>query len=305
MMKKQILTVALALLLALLGAAALGEGLTKTGVYYASNAKTQVCDIHVPEGEGPFPVIVLVHGGGFAFGDAGMPIIRPVIDAALARGYAVVSADYRKSSEAVFPAALADVKAAVRFVRRAAARYGFDPERIAVWGESAGAYLALMTALTPEVAALNGDVTVNAELPSSVRALVSFYAPVEFLTLDADAAALGMGGTSFSGPDSFESRFLGAPLGEDAALTATTCWETYTDALPEGFALRAWIQVGDADAKVPYTQSVRFADRLSAVIGEENVRFALLPGADHEDAAFYTAENLAAVLDFLDETMAR
>lgn len=96
-----------------------------------------------------------------------------------------------------------------------------------------------------------------------------------------------------------------APLGEDAALTATTCWETYTDALPEGFALRAWIQAGDVDAKVPYTQSVRFAERLSALIGEENVRFALLPGADHEDAAFYTAENLAAVLDFLDETMAR
>lgn len=302
---KRILAALLALALVLSAAAALGEGLTKTGVYYASNSKSQVCDIHVPEGEGPFPVIVLVHGGGFAFGDAGMPIIRPVIDAALARGYAVVSVDYRKSSEAVFPAALADVKAAVRFVRRTAGRYGFDAERIAIWGESAGAYLALMTALTPEVGALSGDVSVNAELSSAVRALVSFYAPVEFYTMDEEYAALGVSGSTFSGPDSFESRFLGTPVGENRELTYTTCWETYVGELPEGFALNAWIQAGDADTKVPCTQSVHFAQRLEEVIGAQNVRFGLLPGADHEDAAFYTEENLSAVLDFLDDALSR
>ncbi len=120
-----------------------GEASGLTDIKYASNSEAQVLDIHQPEGAGPHPVIVLVHGGGFAFGDQAMPIIQPVIDAAVNAGYAVVSVDYRKSGEAAFPAALADVKAAVRFVRASAEEYGFDADNIAIWGESAGAYLAL------------------------------------------------------------------------------------------------------------------------------------------------------------------
>lgn len=106
------------------------EGLKN--IAYASNSKAQVCDIYLPEGVEKAPVIVLVHGGGFMFGDQGMHVILPVIDKALENGYAVVSVDYRKATEAVFPAALGDVKAAVRFVKAHAMEYGFDPERIAI-----------------------------------------------------------------------------------------------------------------------------------------------------------------------------
>lgn len=271
-----------------------------TGIKYASNSEAQVLDIHLPEGEGPFPVIVLVHGGGFQFGDQAMPIIRPVIDAGTAAGWAVVSVDYRKSGEAAFPAALADVKAAVRFVRANAEQYGLDAGRMAVWGESAGAYLALMTALTPEVAELNGDVAENLEYSSAVSAIVDFYGPVEFWTMDAEYAALGREDTSFGGSESFESKFLGFPVGEDEAATYASYWGSYTDSLPAGFALSAWIQVGDADQNVPCTQSENFAARLGELIGAENVRFSVIEGAGHEDAAFYTDENLSAVLEFLD-----
>lgn len=116
-----------------------------------------------------------------------MSIIQPVIAKALEKGYAVVSVDYRKATEAVFPAALADVKAAVRFVKAHAMDYGWNPEKITVWGESAGAYLSLMTALTPDIPELNGDVTDYDGIPSNVQALVSFYAPVEFYTLYEEA----------------------------------------------------------------------------------------------------------------------
>ena len=269
------------------------------GIKYASNSEAQVLDIHLPEGEGPFPVIALVHGGGFLFGDQAMPIIQPVIDAGTAAGWAVVSVDYRKSGEAAFPAALADVKAAVRFVRANAEQYGFDAERLAIWGESAGAYLALMTAQTPEVAELNGDVTENLECSSAVSALVDFYGPVEFWTMDAEYAALGREDTNFATSESFESKFLGFPVGEDEAATYASYWGSYTDALPADFALSAWIQVGDADQNVPYTQSVNFAERLSALLGEDRVSFSIIEGAAHEDAQFYTEENLAAVLEFL------
>ena len=76
-----------------------------------------------------------------------------------------------------------------------------------------------------------------------------------------------------------------------------------TPSLPADFALKAWIQVGDADQNVPYTQSVNFAERLAEQIGEENVSFSILEGTAHEDDAFYTDANLAAVLAFLDGVM--
>lgn len=265
------------------------------GVAYASGSPAQVCDIYQPEGVDKAPVIVLVHGGGFAFGDQGMELIQPVIKAGLAHGYAVVSVDYRKSSEAVFPAALADVKAAVRFVRANAGEYGFDPDRVAVWGESAGAYLSLMTALTPDVAELNGDVADNAEVSSGVAALVSFYAPVEFYTMYEEA------GKPESAAESFESKFLGQDITADKDAAYATYWETYKDQLPAN--LKAWIQAGDSDQRVPCTQSSNFAQRLAGYLGEGNVEHDLIPGADHEDAAFYTDENLSAVFGWLDSFM--
>lgn len=272
-------------------------------VAYAGVSESQICDIYTPDGDGPFPVIVLAHGGGFLFGDQRMPIIQPVIDAGLANGYAVVSVDYRKSGEAAFPAAVADMKAAVRYVRANAEEYGFDAEHVAVWGESAGAYLSLMTALTPEVEELNGDVEDNAGISSAVNALVDFYGPVEFYTLDADYAELGVTDTTFSSEESFESQFLGQAIGADEEATYQTYWETYKDQLPEDYELKAWIQVGDSDQKVPYLQSEHFAERLSGVLGEENVEFSIIEGADHEDDLFYTDENLEKVFEFLDGIM--
>ena len=266
-----------------------------TNVAYASNSSAQVCDIYLPEGVEKAPVIVLVHGGGFMFGDQGMTVIQPVIAKALENGYAVVSVDYRKATEAVFPAALGDVKAAVRFVRAHAMEYGFNPDKIAVWGESAGAYLALMTALTPDVAELNADVTDYAEISSDVTALVSFYAPVEWYTMYDEA------GKPDSAASSFESKFLGQDIMADKDATYQTYWETYSESVPED--LMAWIQAGDSDQRVPCTQSVNFAQRLANYIPSENIRHDLIAGADHEDDLFYNDENLDAVFAWLDSFM--
>lgn len=264
-------------------------------VAYASNSAAQVCDIYLPEGVENAPVIVLVHGGGFMFGDQGMSVIQPVIKKALEKGYAVVSVDYRKATEAVFPAALGDVKAAVRFVKAYATDYGFDPERIVIWGESAGAYLSLMTALTPGVEALDADVTDHAEISGDVQALVSFYAPVEFYTLYDEAGKPG------SAASSFESKFLGQDITADKDATYATYWETYKDSIPAD--LKAWIQAGDADSRVPHTQSVNFAARLAGYLPAENISHSIIAGADHEDDLFYTDENLDAIFAWLDDIL--
>ena len=271
-------------------------------ISYASLSKNQVFDVYLPESGENFPVIVLIHGGGFAMGSQNDKIIQPVIKKALSNGYAVFSVDYRKSSEAVFPAALADIKAAVRFIKANAAKYNIDTENLTIWGESAGAYLSVMTALTPEVDFLNGNIKDNLEYSSSVKNLVSFYAPVEFFTMDSEFQELGLSGrANHNNEKSFESRFLGQALNLDQEKTYKTYWETYSSDVKqsEKFLKRIWIQAGSDDKNVPYTQSKNLSERLSQILTSVKIHYGLIEGAGHMDAAFYTEENLNAVFDFI------
>lgn len=266
-------------------------------VSYSSVSKSNVCDIYIPEGNGKFSVIMLVHGGGFAFQTQRMELMESVAKKAIEKGYAVVAVDYRKSSEAQFPGSLGDVKAAVKFVKANAEKYSLDSEKIVIWGESAGAYLSAMTALTPDIEILNGDVKDNKEYSSSVNAFVDFYGPIEFYTMDSEYESLGRSGTNYSTDKSFESRYLGQAIGKDKETTYITYWETYKDKLPKN--IKAWIQAGTGDQNVPYTQSKNFAERLSLIIGSENVKFSLIDGAAHMDEKFYTDENLNLIFDFI------
>ena len=111
-------------------------------VPYAHQSPNQRLDIYLPdEGEGPFPVIAVIHGGAFMMGDKRDVQQLPMLEG-LKRGYAVVCIEYRLSGEAIFPAQIFDCKAAIRFIRANAHKYGFDPRRIAAWGGSAGGHLS-------------------------------------------------------------------------------------------------------------------------------------------------------------------
>lgn len=274
--------------------------------YKASSA--QLMDVYVPtKVAGKKPLIVVTHGGGFRFGSQDMEIIKPIVEYGVKNGYVVASVDYRKSEEAVFPGAVADEKAAVRYLKANAAAYDIDTSKIVVWGESAGAYLAAMTATTSEVSALDADITDNSGETSTVNALVDFYGPIEFYTMDAEFTALGKAGqANHTDSSSFESAFLGAALDADQTKTYTTYWETYAEQLKTQIAktkLSAWIQAGTNDDNVPYTQSQNFAERLGAVIGSENVKFGLIESAAHEDAKFYTEENMADIFAWLETVL--
>ncbi|MFB7268184.1 alpha/beta hydrolase fold domain-containing protein, partial [Streptomyces nojiriensis] len=136
------------------------------GITYATTPgyRPRLLDVQVPAGEGPFPAVVWIHGGGWLDGDRRYP--PPTVPAGLlhgavlAAGLALVSIDYRHSLEAPFPAQLHDVKAAIRYVRAFAGDLGIDPDRIGVWGESAGGHLAALAGLvgpdSPRGAALEG-----------------------------------------------------------------------------------------------------------------------------------------------------
>ena len=268
-------------------------------VHYASLSESEVCDIYLPESSKKTPVLFLVHGGGFAFETNRMSLMECVAQKAVQKGYAVVAVDYRKSGEAQFPGALSDVKACVRFIKAHEAEYNIDTEKTVIWGESAGAYLSLMTSLTSNVKELNGDITENSGISSSVNVLVDFYGPVEFYTMDEEYKSLGIKNTSYSTDKSFESRFLGQAVGKDKTQTYKTYWENYTSSLKEDFSLKAWIQAGTGDKNVPYTQSKNFAQRSGKIIGTENVKFSLQEGASHMDKCFYTEENLNAIFSWI------
>jgi len=174
--------------------------------------------------------------------------------------------------------------------------------KIVIWGESAGAYLADMTALTSSVKELDGDVSDNELVGSDVKAMVSFYAPVEFYTMDDEFKALGDDKSANHSQNSFETDYLGIPdmtVNKDGVYKSW--WGTYKENVPSG--IKAWIQAGTADTNVPYTQSSNLAEGLTEILGADNIHFELIDGAAHEDDAFYTEENLAAVFAFLEDAL--
>lgn len=273
-------------------------------VQYATVSDADVLDLYVPENVENAPVIVMIHGGAFMFGDKQMTIVKQCIEPTLAHGYAFATINYRLSGEATYPGAVADAKAAVRFLKANAATYGIDAENIFIWGESAGAYLANMVATTAHVDELNGDVTDNLEYDSSVKGLISFYAPIDWYQMDADYATLGVAESErkmgLTGTDnSAESKFLGQNVMTDKAVTDAASPLSHIAGM-EQKEFYVVIQHGDADINVPHLQSERLYDAFSAKYGTENVTLDIFAGAAHEDDAFYTAENLDKIFAFLD-----
>ncbi|APZ93373.1 alpha/beta fold hydrolase [Fuerstiella marisgermanici] len=103
------------------------------------------------------PALVIVHGGGWRGGSKSVDVYQKMMTDYAAKGYVTINVEYRLTGEAPFPACIEDVKCAVRWLRAHAENYHVDPERIGAYGHSAGAHLALMLAMAPKSARLEGD----------------------------------------------------------------------------------------------------------------------------------------------------
>lgn len=128
-------------------------------------------------GQGPFPAIVCIHGGGFRAGSR-EGFNRLCLDLAQ-HGYVAVTVSYRLAPKYQFPAAVHDVKAAVRWMRANANKYNIDPNRIGTTGGSAGGHLAQFLGVTSDVGNFEGNGG-NADYSSSVGCVVNFYGPSDF-----------------------------------------------------------------------------------------------------------------------------
>jgi acetyl esterase/lipase len=267
-------------------------------VPYAGGAGTQTLDLYLPDGDGPFPVVVNIHAGGFRFGDKSM-VPGVVGQALLDAGYAIASIDYRLSGEASFPAAVLDAKAAVRFLRANAAEYDLDPGKFAAFGQSAGGNLAAMLGTSGDVAGFDDPSLGNADVTSRVQAVINWFGPTDFGQMDAQAAAQGCSAQdqTHSAAESFESAYLGAAVGDSPELVQQANPITYISPDDPPFL----VQKGDQDCTVPVENTKMLADALSAA--GLDVRYDLLPGTGHGDTGdtpvFESADNIQVVLDFL------
>ncbi|HMS91045.1 MAG TPA: alpha/beta hydrolase [Candidatus Absconditabacterales bacterium] len=257
-------------------------------VSYGTDSDTQKMDIYIPEGTGPFPVIIAIHGGAFMMGNKEGGDLQPMLQA-VKKGYAVVTVNYRLSNEAKFPAAIDDIQKAIVFIKENAKAYNLNGDKIATWGDSAGGNLA-------SLAGTMGNIKDNTD----VQAVVDRFGPIYFSTMDEEFTALGvtpkMGNTN--SPNSPESKYLGQTIGTQEAevLVKQASPQTYISKNSPAF----FIQHGTLDTNIPITQSENFAEKLKNVIGDENVIFEKIEGAAHGGAQFETEENLNKVFNFLD-----
>ena len=268
---------------------------------YAKLSETQKLNIYLPnEGEGPFPVILAIHGGAFKMGNRTAGDLAPMLEG-VNRGYAVVTVDYRLSGEAIFPAAVNDVKGAIRFIRQNAAQYNLNPDKIATWGDSAGGNLAAIAGTTSGTDELYDPALGMTEVSDQLTAVVDWFGPLDFLKMDEQFKASGTTpafGTT-SAASSPESAYIGQLITEVPEKTALADPSHYISADDPAF----FIQHGTMDANVPKEQSINFAEALKKVIGEEKVTLVLLEGAAHGGDQFSSKDNLDLVFEFLDKQM--
>ena len=261
----------------------------------------QKLDVYLPdEGEGPFPLIIYVHGGGWCMGTKREGALPCIIDA-LKYGYAIIAVDYRLAPDAKFPEFLFDVKTAVRWARANAEKYCFDPERFGMIGDSAGGHIALMVGFTAGHPEYEGAQYGWEDVSSAVQAVVDMYGPV---VLDADRDAflketgvppIHLGGEQLDDDKGMDKAVIAAFTADKNMLHLISPTQYVHKSIPPTL-----IQHGVKDAIVPVQNSTILADKIKKVCGTERVDLRIYPERTHSDKDFMGTENCMEVLPFFD-----
>jgi acetyl esterase/lipase len=253
-------------------------------VYAEPDGVTLRADLFLPETASLSPAIIWVHGGGWRFGSRR---VAPDLSRFFAsRGFAMVAVDYRLTSRATFPAQIEDLKTAIRWVRHEAATHGIDPDRIGLWGASAGGHLSSLAGLTDD-ATFTPDGAIYADHSSEVQAVVDGYGPIDFLQMDAhrpppgtvsddpETLALPRPDMRSADRDSYESLLMGAPI--------ESCPDRVRDANPITYAHHGappfLILHGLSDTTIAAHQSELLYDALAA--HGNDVTLCLIEGLGH------------------------
>jgi acetyl esterase/lipase len=259
-------------------------------------------DLQMPQSPGKKPLVVYVTGGGFirAPKEAALDLRTYVAEA----GFIVASVQYRTTTDgANYRDGVADVKSAIRYLRANAARYGIDPSKVAVWGESAGGYIAAMVGATNGVKTF--DIGNNLDQRSDVQAVIDKFGASDTSKLSADFDSHAR--DENNAKDNPIARYIGLDavshlLDTRVAMTAANPL-TYIKAGAPPFL----IFHGSQDRLVSPSQTLILHNALIA-LGANSTRY-VLEGAGHGDLSFLgdtkaglpwsTNQTMRIIVDFL------
>lgn len=261
-------------------------------IYVQGGHARQKLDLYLPakgENSERLPLVVWVHGGGWKKGTKELFHGQPIL---LRNGFALASVNYRLTPHAPFPAQIHDCKAAIRFLRANANQYNLDPNRIGVWGSSAGGHLVALLGVSDNVRGLEGTIGTTG-VSSQVQAVCDFFGPTNLFTQSQRTEPKGR-----AVKDSAQSTiaaFLGGPLNQKTELAELASPSFHVDADDAPFL----IMHGDKDSLVPLQQSTSFRDLMIAAGGQCELQ--VVSGAGH--AFFKDEKYLREVVRFFSEEL--
>lgn len=258
--------------------------------YVGDGIEGHKMDIHVPDdGKDSHKVIVLIYGSAWFSNNAKASAFQSYGKQLLDGGFAVVSINHRASTEAKYPAQINDVKAAIRYVRGNAAKYGFDTSFVGITGFSSGGHLSSLAGTTNGVKTkkfgkvkidIEGSLGAYTKESSRVDAVVDFFGPIDMSRMERCE--------TYKDDKSPEAVLLGCSPSKNPDLSKSLSPMSYIDKNDPKFL----VIHGDADPVVPYCQSMFFAKALSDKGVLED--FIIVPNGNHGPVTFndYTFQRM-------------
>ncbi|MCZ6675388.1 MAG: alpha/beta hydrolase [Verrucomicrobia bacterium] len=245
----------------------------------------QLLDLYLPKemSDGPLPVVVWVHGGGWLNGKKEIPKAEYLAG----HGYAVASINYRLTHEAIWPAQIEDCRESVRWLRRHAKSYHLDSKNIGVWGSSAGGHLVALMGTLPYPKDEN--------ISSRVKAVCDWFGPTELLSMPPNN--VGNGRTEEDVANSNGAKLLGCTVKDCPELARQASALDNVSSDDASFL----IMQGELDPGVPVSQSSRFYDKLK--VHGVYAEFEIVKEGGHGGRHFNTDAVRSRVLRFFDSNL--
>ncbi len=258
-------------------------------VYATVDGMDLALDIYMPAGVESPPLLIWVHGGAWSRGSKEQARLEFV-----EAGIATASLDFRQSTDAQFPAAVHDIKAAIRFLRANASVYGYRTDRIAISGNSSGGHLAALVGVSNGHPSLEGTVGDHLDQSSDVQAIISYYGASNLPTILAQSTPVGLGVR-----EPALTLLLGALPDEakDLAELASPVFQVDRSDPP------LLLLHGDQDPQMPINQAHELVGAYKQL--GLDVTFDVVHGSAHGGRAFHRDEHLTGALEFLSRTIGR
>lgn len=258
-------------------------------VYTKVDGQDLLLDLYLPEGVSPAPLVMWIHGGAWQFGSR-----SDVPDVFLNAGYAVAGVDFRQATEAVFPAQLHDIRAAIRYLRARAGDYGYRGEHIAVAGFSSGGHLASLLGTTNGKREFDGNAGEYTQEEPSVQAVIDIAGSTNLLTILDQSTPHGLS-VRVPALELLLGGSLDEPSARDLAAQASPVHQVNDHAVP------ILILHGVQDNQVPVNQAIELHQAYDQK-GRDS-QLVLIPGAEHFGDIYYQGENREIMTRFLNRVI--